>query len=146
MNFVLTTLPRTCRPILRTHWSQSTKSTLTVVNMSTTQSEQQTNTTESQGGANETTSSKVPLPLPAPPEADDSVQKLDVSGGGSSIKLDQLGPLVINQDGTVSRIANWAEMAEIEKRNTLRILCKRNQIRMENLQEKQPDKPQEGGE
>lgn len=114
--------------------------------MSTTQSEQQTNTTESQGGANETTSSKVPLPLPAPPEADDSVQKLDVSGGGSSIKLDQLGPLVINQDGTVSRIANWAEMAEIEKRNTLRILCKRNQIRMENLQEKQPDKPQEGGE
>ncbi|KAJ0161313.1 hypothetical protein CTA2_6436 [Colletotrichum tanaceti] len=56
---------------------------------------------------------------------------LDMSGGdGASTKLDHLGPLVVNQDGTMSRIGNWGEMTEIERRNTLRILGKRNQIRL----------------
>lgn len=68
------------------------------------------------------------LPLPAPPT--DQTQQLDVSGGGGSIKLDHLGPLVVNQDGTLSRIANWEHMTEIERRNTLRVLGKRNQLRM----------------
>jgi len=80
---------------------------------------------------------KKPLPLPEPPHDVDGVNKtLDVSGGGTTVKLDHLGPLVVNQDGTMSRIANWAEMAEIEKKNTLRILGKRNQLRLEALRRK----------
>lgn len=39
----------------------------------------------------------------------------------------------MNQDGTLSRIANWAQMTDIEKRNTLRVLGKRNQVRMAKL-------------
>src|SRR4051812_17478791 len=58
-----------------------------------------------------------PLPLLAPP-ADGSATKLDVSGEGCVVKLGHLGPVVVNQDGTVSRITNWEQMTEIERRNT----------------------------
>jgi hypothetical protein len=70
------------------------------------------------------------LPLPAP---DGAATKLDVSGEGSSVKLDHLGPLVVNADGTLSRIDNWEEMTEIERTSTLRVLGKRNRERMEAL-------------
>ena len=69
-----------------------------------------------------------PLPLPEP--TSDATQ-LNVNGEG--VKLDHLGPLVVNKDGTLSRIANWDKMAEVEKQNTLRILGKRNQLRLGNL-------------
>jgi hypothetical protein len=50
------------------------------------------------------------------------------------MKLDHLGPLVVNKDGTLSRIGNWAEMSEIERQNTLRVLGKRNMLRREALE------------
>ncbi|ORZ31643.1 hypothetical protein BCR44DRAFT_98773, partial [Catenaria anguillulae PL171] len=50
----------------------------------------------------------------------------DVQVNGDAVRLDQLGPLVINSDGTMSRIANWAEMSEIERATTMRVLVKRN--------------------
>lgn len=52
------------------------------------------------------------------------------------MKLDHLGPMVVNVDGTLSQIGNWQQMSEIEKRNTLRVLGKRNQKRLEALREK----------
>lgn len=58
-----------------------------------------------------------------------------MSTGGQTVKLDHMGPLVVNKDGTLSRISNWAEMSEIERANTVRILGKRNMIRREALQE-----------
>ncbi|PWY93807.1 hypothetical protein BO94DRAFT_459919 [Aspergillus sclerotioniger CBS 115572] len=66
------------------------------------------------------------------PDAE-SATKLDVSGDGSTVKLDHLGPVVVNQDGTLSRISNWEQMTEIEQRNTLRVLGKRNKARLEAL-------------
>lgn len=71
------------------------------------------------------------LPLPEPPSGSDAIE-LDVSSG-NAVKLDHLGPMVVNRDGTLSRIANWEQMSEMERRNTLRILGKRNQLRMESL-------------
>lgn len=68
---------------------------------------------------------QAPLPLPSP---DSASTQLNVNGDG--VKLDHLGPLVVNKDGTLSRIANWDKMAEIERQNTLRILGKRNQLRL----------------
>lgn len=76
-------------------------------------------------------SGQQPLPLPEPP-ADSKAVELDVSTG-NAVKLDHLGPMVVNRDGTLSRIANWENMAEIERKNTLRILGKRNQLRLESL-------------
>jgi hypothetical protein len=74
---------------------------------------------------------KTPLPLPEPDSS--NTTRIDMSNGGSTVKLDHLGPLVVNKDGTLSRIANWEQMAEIEKQNTLRILGKRNMLRREAL-------------
>jgi hypothetical protein len=50
-----------------------------------------------------------------------------------SVSLDSLGPVVVNEDGTISRITNWHEMTDIEKNNILRILPKRNEKRLEKL-------------
>jgi hypothetical protein len=58
-----------------------------------------------------------------------------MSTGEGTVKLDHLGPLVVNKDGSLSRIGNWAEMADIERENTLRILGKRNQARRAALQQ-----------
>ncbi|PKS06865.1 hypothetical protein jhhlp_006941 [Lomentospora prolificans] len=93
---------------------------------------------ETEGVSGESSNAKRVLPLPEPSLKNTQQQQeqqgtLDVSRGGSTVKLDHLGPLVVNQDGTMSRIANWSEMAEIEKENTLRILGKRNQIRLQAL-------------
>lgn len=70
------------------------------------------------------------LPLPAP---DGAAVTLDVSGEGITVKLDHLGPVVVNVDGTLSRIANWEHMTEIERTKTLIVLGKRNKERMEAL-------------
>lgn len=52
------------------------------------------------------------------------------------MKLDALGPMVVNHDGTLSRIENWDQMSEIEQQNTLRVLNKRNKARLAALREK----------
>ncbi|KAI1091170.1 hypothetical protein F5B19DRAFT_286713 [Rostrohypoxylon terebratum] len=87
----------------------------------------QTQHTESEQTGAE--SQKIPLPLPAP-DTSDAAQLLV---GGEGIKLDHLGPLVVNEDGTMSRITNWDKMAEIERQNTLRVLGRRNKQRIEAL-------------
>ncbi len=61
-----------------------------------------------------------PPSLPALPAVGDGTSStLEV--GGAALRLDHLGPLVVNEDGTLSRIANWEQMADIERENTLRI-------------------------
>lgn len=77
------------------------------------------------------TASTTSLPLPEPSK-DTTATTLDM-GSGQGVKLDHLGPMVVNKDGTLSRIANWEQMSDIERRNTLRILGKRNQLRMNAL-------------
>ncbi|KAJ3120926.1 hypothetical protein HK100_012595 [Physocladia obscura] len=67
----------------------------------------------------------------APDSTDSSSKTLEVGGGG--VALDHLGPIVVNADGTMSRIANWQTMNEIERRNTLRLIAKRNNERMAKL-------------
>ncbi|KAL1851692.1 hypothetical protein Daus18300_012441 [Diaporthe australafricana] len=78
--------------------------------------------------------------LPAPAEGG-NVQTLEVNG--KPISLDHLGPTVVHKDGTLSRINNWGEMTEIERQNTLRILVKRNQVRLGALRR---DLQADGGE
>ncbi|KAG0247398.1 hypothetical protein BG011_001580 [Mortierella polycephala] len=71
------------------------------------------------------------LTLPDPEDVPKNVNQLEVNG--KDIKLDILGPVVVNADGTMSRIDNWSEMAEIEKANVRRILLKRNAQRLSRL-------------
>ena len=74
---------------------------------------------------------KTPLALPEAPA--NATTQLDMSTGGTTVSLDHLGPMVVNVDGTMSRISNWDKMAEIEKKNTLRIIGKRNKDRLSAL-------------
>lgn len=56
---------------------------------------------------------------------------------GEPVKLDKLGPVVINKDGTASRITNWQEMTPVEQQKTLRIISKRNKARIAAIIEQQ---------
>ncbi|KAJ5570816.1 hypothetical protein N7535_004476 [Penicillium sp. DV-2018c] len=85
---------------------------------------------------------KEPLYLPAAGDADNI--KFDMSGGGATVKLDHLGPMVVNADGTLSQIGNWKQMSDIERENTLRVLGKRNQKRLEALRAKENEVGGEG--
>ncbi|KAJ7657869.1 hypothetical protein DFH06DRAFT_1197363 [Mycena polygramma] len=55
--------------------------------------------------------------------------------GGSPVKLDDLGPLMVNSDG----IANWPTLTAAEKANTIRVLSARNKIRLANEEQKSKD-------
>ncbi|KAL7278806.1 hypothetical protein ACG7TL_007818 [Trametes sanguinea] len=83
-----------------------------------------------------------PLALPPPPTEDADAEKITVNGN-QTFKFDKLGPVVVNSDGTLSRIANWENMAPIEKERTLRLLVARNQLRIAN-QEKQQQNAADG--
>ncbi|GAB1313597.1 hypothetical protein MFIFM68171_03807 [Madurella fahalii] len=87
---------------------------------------------------------KKPIPaLPAPDSVpssgsgDDNETRI-VQVNGNPIALDKLGPMVVGRDGTISRIANWPEMTDLERENTLRVLGKRNQLRLANLRAGRP--------
>lgn len=46
-----------------------------------------------------------------------------------ALALPELGPCIVNSDGTVSSIANWAELSERERAIALRRIAKRNEAR-----------------
>ena len=66
------------------------------------------------------------------PAAAGDPTKITVDGGCISL-ADEMGPLVVSEDGSLSRISNWAEMTTIERERTVRILGKRNRLRLEKL-------------
>jgi hypothetical protein len=47
---------------------------------------------------------KVVLALPPPPSG---VERTGLVVGGASVTMDLLGPVVVNEDGTLCRISNW---------------------------------------
>lgn len=88
---------------------------------------------------------KAPAPLALPPSeplprdttkssssSDPGVVRT-ITVDGASVKLDHLGPMIINTDGTVARIFNWAGLSEGEKNVALRRIAKRNKARVEQL-------------
>ncbi|EKX53377.1 hypothetical protein GUITHDRAFT_101081 [Guillardia theta CCMP2712] len=87
--------------------------------------------TSSNVNAEEEVRSGVWSSVPALPAPSDAATTLQV---GETVSLeDRLGPLVVNADGSLSRIANWENMTEAEKANTLRVLGRRNGARLANL-------------
>ncbi|WVR04264.1 hypothetical protein IAU60_001264 [Kwoniella sp. DSM 27419] len=68
-----------------------------------------------------------------PVEAEAEIHTLDL-GEGNVVKLDKLGPMIINSDGTLSRIQNWQDLHPIEQERTVRLLVKkRNLVRLQKL-------------
>ncbi|BEJ14177.1 hypothetical protein CspHIS471_0313510 [Cutaneotrichosporon sp. HIS471] len=85
--------------------------------------------------ASTSSSDKHPLTIEAgrddPDNSHDDVVTIDVDG--TPVKLDKLGPMIINSDGTISRITTWTEMSEIERDRALRLMVKRNLARLRKL-------------
>ncbi|KAK4701778.1 hypothetical protein P7C70_g4453, partial [Phenoliferia sp. Uapishka_3] len=76
---------------------------------------------------------KAPLAIEAPAESD--AIKLNVATSEVVSLFDQLGPTIVSAEGTLSRIGNWHEMDDAERMRVLRVLGKRNQIRLEGLRD-----------
>ncbi|KAG7563114.1 hypothetical protein FFLO_01422 [Filobasidium floriforme] len=79
------------------------------------------------------------LPAPGDPPHEPSTRSLNVVEG-TTIQMDELGPIIVNSDGTLSRISNWHEMTPPEQERTVRLIAKRrNQERMKALQKKEDE-------
>ncbi|KAJ5460849.1 uncharacterized protein N7458_002401 [Penicillium daleae] len=120
---------RTLESIRHSHTmpSSTSPSDQTPAKQETGESQQQEST--------EAKASKEQLYLPSTESPSDGQPKqlrLDLGADGG-VSLDHLGPMVVNVDGTLSRIGNWDQMTEIERQNTLRVLGKRNKQRLEKL-------------
>lgn len=48
-------------------------------------------------------------------------------------KLDALGPIIVNTDGTLSRIPNWNTLSDLEREKAMRLISKRNEKRKVDL-------------
>ena len=48
--------------------------------------------------------------------------------------MDALGPMVLNHDGTISRITNWDTLSAHEQATTFRLIAKRNAERKAKLE------------
>jgi hypothetical protein len=78
-----------------------------------------------------------PLALPAPvDEANQTKEDVKaIKGEDDTFTFDKLGPMVVNLDGTLSRIHNWSSMTQEEQQRTLRVINKRNQARLQTLKQ-----------
>ncbi len=62
-----------------------------------------------------------------------------------SIRFEEMGPVIINADGTTRRIDNWDQMTKGEQEVAWRRIAKRNEERREALLEQQRQQPQQNG-
>ena len=84
--------------------------------------------------------------LPQLPAGDPNDKTVPVLKLGESMKFEEMGPVVINTDGTTRQIANWDKMTEHEKTVTWRRISKRNAERRAMLEEKMRAETGETGE
>lgn len=69
------------------------------------------------------------LPVPDPNRTEDiPVLKL-----GETISFEEMGPIILNSDGTTRRISNWDQMTKQEQEATWRRIKKRNEERRKKL-------------
>lgn len=80
------------------------------------------------------------LAIEAPPSAE-AATELRVDG--DAVKLHKLGPIVINTDGSISRINNWQEMTGPEQQAASKLVARRNEIRRKALLEREKEQDKE---
>jgi hypothetical protein len=67
------------------------------------------------------------------PSIGGSADVVEEVGDEHSAKLDALGPIILNTDGTMGRISNWTQFTETERAQALRLVAARNKKRKEAL-------------
>ena len=63
-----------------------------------------------------------------------------------SIRFEEMGPVIINADGTTRRIDNWDQMTKSEQEVAWRRIAKRNEERRRALLEEMQEKELDGTE
>lgn len=58
---------------------------------------------------------------------------------GEKISLEELGPIIINADGTTRRITNWSTLNKSEQEQSWRLISARNLKRLKALQKKRSE-------
>jgi len=91
-------------------------------------------TTPSSAAFSSSESQKEPLQLPPCDPNNDNIQSLQF---GQTLKLENLGPIIINTDGSTRRIDNWETLTEREREVSWRRIKKRNAERREILEAKE---------
>ncbi len=81
--------------------------------------------------------------LPPSDPADTSIPSLKL---GEKFKMDHLGPIIINPDGTTRRIGNWENMTETEREVAWRRISQRNKVRIDSLNKGKNDEEQATGQ
>lgn len=76
------------------------------------------------------------LPQLPPPDPD---SKLPTIRLGETIRLEEMGPIILNTDGTTRRIENWDNLTEREREVTWRRISKRNEERRQKLLQEQEE-------
>jgi predicted Fe-S protein YdhL (DUF1289 family) len=77
------------------------------------------------------------LPPPVTEETEEAVEETRKIKLGEKLDLDELGPMIINTDGTVRRIANWDILSPQERASTWRLISARNKKRIAQLKEEE---------
>lgn len=83
----------------------------------------------------ETTNDESGKEIPQLPEADPDSDIPSIKLG-ETISFEEMGPVIINSDGTTRRIENWDTLTDHEKKVTWRRISKRNEERRKALLEK----------
>lgn len=73
------------------------------------------------------------LLLPAAADDSSSVRRLSL---GETQSLEELGPIIINADGTTRRISNWDSLSKDEQESSWRVIRARNNKRLTKLKKK----------
>ena len=58
---------------------------------------------------------------------------------GDAVPLRELGPIIINRDGTTRRITNWHDLTPVEQESSWRVIAARNKRRIVALKRKQQE-------
>ena len=95
-----------------------------------------TTTTTTEGTGTGTTTKDIPVLEPGnggaaddDSEGGDGGEKVRQLKFGETIKLDDIGPIIVNEDCTMRRIANWHSLTQREKNGAQRRIAARNKSR-----------------
>jgi hypothetical protein len=83
---------------------------------------------------------KIPLLPPVDPNNAENIPSIKL---GEVLRLDSMGPIILNTDGTTRRISNWDKMTEKEQEVTWRRIKKRNEERRNKLLEEAAQQSEE---
>jgi hypothetical protein len=99
--------------------------------MATSSTDAQAEALAASSGANNNNGELPQLPPPNPNS------NLPTFRLGETIRLEEMGPIILNTDGSMRRIENWDTLTEKEKEVSWRRISKRNEERRQKLLQQQ---------